>query len=225
MEVPVLLPLAAVRTLGTCQLLQPFRKDALPLASLLGTLQNQILLGSVPEKKKIGHIKCFFSFSHRVTRRKFQLTLFFDGSENDRAAWGPPALSDGPERDLVMGSWHEAGGTYCPVLKLPKHHAVLCGPGWAVPAVLRARWRGLRAGWLRDAGCGSRHRGYPSAEPVAMAMGAEDAESGTSFGGGRDGQHPAAPSSTRPTCRCTAPSLLCGPWEEGMLPAAPRACT
>lgn len=31
--------------------------------------------------------------------------------------------------------------------------------------------------------------------------------------------------STRPTCRCTAPSLLCGLWEEGTLPAAPRAGT
>lgn len=62
MEVPVLLPLAAVRTLGTCQLLQPFRKDALPLASLLGTLQNQILLGSFPEKKNWSHKVIFFLF-------------------------------------------------------------------------------------------------------------------------------------------------------------------
>lgn len=43
-------------SLGRCQLLQPFRKDALPLASLLGTLQNQILLGCFPEKQ-IDHIK------------------------------------------------------------------------------------------------------------------------------------------------------------------------
>lgn len=43
-------------SLGTRQLLQPFRKDALPLASLLGTRQNQILLESFSEKK-FGHIK------------------------------------------------------------------------------------------------------------------------------------------------------------------------
>lgn len=45
-------------SLGTRQLLQPLRKDALPLAPLLGPLQKQILLGSFPEKK--------INWSHKV---------------------------------------------------------------------------------------------------------------------------------------------------------------
>lgn len=50
-----------------------------------------------------------------------------------------------------MGSWHGAGGTRCPVLKLPKHHAVQCGPGCAVLAAPGPRGKGCG-----QDGCGMR---------------------------------------------------------------------